>query len=356
MPRLKKKDSSYILPAYYFSKLCYRIGIFIVAPFRFLLFIVSVFFRILKWAIPFIKMGVIVFFAILFSYKSWVFLSSVPTPKTVKNFPLPKKIKVYDRNNTPLYEAYGYSSYQIPQYTFSKKVFDILTPNTLSNLRIAKAIAENYFFYKKSGSFQLLEKYVMAIKLSFSMDREGLSGLYLNTSPFGEDAIGVEAASRMFFGKKTSELSPAELVFLSGLLDFNYPKSMRPPYGIYKRAPLAIDYVLKTIKETYRERFARSHDLSVYTTIDAAAQSRFQQRYFELEGIGLPQQDLFCIVNANEEIIAVVGSQSPYSGNGICSYFVLEQEFEKKSFLENSSIKKEEKSMSRLISKIVNEN
>ena len=318
--------------------------------------IISVFFRMLKWILPFIKVGVIVSFAILFSYKSWSFLSSIPTPKTVEDFPLPKKIRVYDRNNTMLYEAYGYSSYRIPQYAFSKKVFDILIPNTLSNLLLSKTVAENFFLFKKEGSLKAVKKYVMAIKLSFSMDREDLSELYLNTSPFGEDAIGVETASRMFFGKKTSELSSVELVFLSGLHDSNHPKSIRPVYGIYKRAPLAIDYVLKTIKEKLGERSSLSRDLSVYTTIDVTAQSKFQQKYFDLESIGFTQQNLFCIANVNEEIIAVIGPQLPYSGNGSCTYFISEQEFEKKSFPENIPLKREGKPMSRLISKIVNGN
>jgi len=311
---------------------------------------------VLKWALPFIKVAGIVSIAILLSYESWGFLSSVPTPKTVADFPLPKKIRVYDRNKTILYEAYGYSSYLIPQYTFSKKVLDIFTPKTLSTPFLSKAIAENYFLLKKGDSSQGIKKYVMAVKLFFSTNREGLSKLYLNTSLFGRDVIGIEAASRMFFGRKTSELSSAELIFLSGFLDSHPPRSIRPLYGIYKRAPFAVDYVLKTIRETHGETSSFPKNLSVYTTIDATAQSKFQQRYFDLEGIGFKHQEFICISNVSDEIIAVVGPQSSYSNNATCAYFISEQEFEKKTFPENALLKREEKPISRLISKIVNEN
>ena len=63
-----------------------------------------------------------------------------------------------------------------------------------------------------------VQEFVGARKLERSLSKEQILESYLNRAPFGGPIRGVEAASRMYFGKRAKELSLGEASLLVGLL------------------------------------------------------------------------------------------------------------------------------------------
>ncbi|HLP94302.1 MAG TPA: transglycosylase domain-containing protein [Saprospiraceae bacterium] len=58
----------------------------------------------------------------------------------------------------------------------------------------------------------------ISIKLEKVYTKQQLLGLYLNTVPFGENAFGINVASRQFFGKKPNDLTVDQASTLVGML------------------------------------------------------------------------------------------------------------------------------------------
>jgi penicillin-binding protein 1C len=88
---------------------------------------------------------------------------------------------------------------------------------------------------QRTFSAKILE-FVGAWKLERSLDKNRILELYLNRAPFGGPIRGVEAAARLYFGKRAKELSLGEAALLVGLL--KGPTLYRPdknPAGAQKR-------------------------------------------------------------------------------------------------------------------------
>jgi len=67
------------------------------------------------------------------------------------------------------------------------------------------------------GLFAKAGEMVDALRLERALGKDAILEQYLNRSPFGANTIGVEAASRRYFGKPTLHLSLAEAALLAGL-------------------------------------------------------------------------------------------------------------------------------------------
>jgi penicillin-binding protein 1C len=62
-----------------------------------------------------------------------------------------------------------------------------------------------------------LGEMIDALRLERAVDKDTILEQYLNRSPFGANTIGIEAASRRYFGKPSMHLSLAEAALLAGL-------------------------------------------------------------------------------------------------------------------------------------------
>jgi penicillin-binding protein 1C len=78
---------------------------------------------------------------------------------------------------------------------------------------------------ERTLSAKVLE-FVGAIKLERRLSKEQILEYYLNRAPFGGPIRGVEAAARIYFGKRAKELSLGEAALLVGLL--KGPTAYRP--------------------------------------------------------------------------------------------------------------------------------
>ena len=63
-----------------------------------------------------------------------------------------------------------------------------------------------------------LTEFIQAIKLDSQLSKEKILEIYLNRAPFGGNIRGVEAASRVYFGKRAALTSPGEACLLIGML------------------------------------------------------------------------------------------------------------------------------------------
>jgi 1A family penicillin-binding protein len=82
---------------------------------------------------------------------------------------------------------------------------------------ITQQLAKVLFLTPDRSLDRKLKEAVLAIDLERRYSKNRLLEMYLNQIYFGHGAFGVEAASRTFFGKGVSELSPAECALLAGL-------------------------------------------------------------------------------------------------------------------------------------------
>jgi len=62
-----------------------------------------------------------------------------------------------------------------------------------------------------------LGEMVDALRLERAVDKDTILENYMNRSPYGADTVGIEAASRRYFGKPSAHLSLAEAALLAGL-------------------------------------------------------------------------------------------------------------------------------------------
>ncbi|MHB1161083.1 MAG: penicillin-binding protein 1C [Chloroflexota bacterium] len=62
-----------------------------------------------------------------------------------------------------------------------------------------------------------LREAALALRLSARLGKDEILELYLNSAPYGHQAVGVDAAARVYFGKSARDLDLAESALLAGL-------------------------------------------------------------------------------------------------------------------------------------------
>ena len=87
---------------------------------------------------------------------------------------------------------------------------------------VSQQLAKNLFPRRGNGwlnlSINKLREMLIARRLERLYNKSEILELYLNTVSFGENAFGIESASRRFFSKKSSDLNPLEAATLIGML------------------------------------------------------------------------------------------------------------------------------------------
>ena len=79
--------------------------------------------------------------------------------------------------------------------------------------------------HRRSFGTKLVEG-LRALQLSERFDKDAILGMWLSLAPFGGNLVGVEAASRAYFGKPPAALDPAEAALLVALP--RRPEALRP--------------------------------------------------------------------------------------------------------------------------------
>lgn len=111
---------------------------------------------------------------------------------------------------------------------------------------LTRQLARNALNLKRSNLInRKVKELILGCKLETAYDKETIVELYLNWIPFGQNAYGVEQASKKYFGTSAKELTLAEAAVLAAL-------PQRPtyfsPYGSHVRTTVA-DTVTESIAQ-----------------------------------------------------------------------------------------------------------
>ncbi|MBN2199190.1 MAG: penicillin-binding protein 1C [Candidatus Aminicenantes bacterium] len=211
---------------------------------------------------------------------------------------------------------------------------------------VTQQLVRNIYGGRRTLARKLFEAW-MAVRLEHTLSKEEILVQYLNRIPYGNQAFGIEAASRLYFDKPAEHLSLAESAFLAGiprapthLNPYRRPdeavkrqreilramESMRlvspeeaeralneklvlVPSSLRFRAPHFCDFVLSRLDRRSR---ARAH--RVRTTLDYALQSKVEtqveNQLARLSSKAITHAAVVVLDNETDEILSLVGSRN----------------------------------------------
>ncbi|MGI9531982.1 transglycosylase domain-containing protein [Lutimonas sp.] len=117
----------------------------------------------------------------------------------------------------------------------------ILQQNAGGGSTITQQLAKNMYGRKSYGFLSMpvnkTKEIILASRLEEIYSKEDILTLYLNTVPFGENVLGIEAASHRFFNKGVSSLKTEESAVLIGMLKANtyYNPRLYPDHALMRR-------------------------------------------------------------------------------------------------------------------------
>ncbi|MCK5638355.1 MAG: transglycosylase domain-containing protein, partial [Flavobacteriaceae bacterium] len=115
---------------------------------------------------------------------------------------------------------------------------------------ITQQLAKNMYGRNNYGPITMpvnkLKEVVLAQRLEKIYSKEDILTLYLNTVPFGENVLGIEAASRRFFNKSVVDIKVEEAAVLIGILKANtyYNPRLYPDHALIRRN-VVLDQMVK---------------------------------------------------------------------------------------------------------------
>jgi 1A family penicillin-binding protein len=170
----------------------------------------------------------------------------LPTPGTLITSQFKDATRIYDRDGELLYSVFQDENrtyvnlseipVELQEATISIEDRDFYKNSgfsPLAYLRVAKdavlgrgltggstisqQLVKNVLLTNERSLPRKIKELILAIQVNQRYEKEEILEMYLNNIPYGGTAIGVEAASQQYFGKKVSELGLFESAFLAGL-------------------------------------------------------------------------------------------------------------------------------------------
>jgi penicillin-binding protein 1C len=195
--------------------------------------------------------AIVVPLGVLFASAYW-FLALDPTGQPPRP-PSPATTTIYDRNGVLLYEALDpeqgttsrISLRDIPAHlihaTVATEDASFYSNPGIDPIAVLRAVVQNWRSADvvSGGStltqqlvrnlwmtpaertdrslWRKLRESVLALRLSARLGKDEILEWYLNTAPYGHQTVGVDAAARVYFGKRARDLDLAECALLAGL-------------------------------------------------------------------------------------------------------------------------------------------
>ncbi|MGD2295089.1 MAG: penicillin-binding protein 1C, partial [Candidatus Aminicenantes bacterium] len=110
---------------------------------------------------------------------------------------------------------------------------------------ITQQLIRNLYHFRRT-IFSKIHEAWLALRLENTLSKEEILVQYLNRISYGNQAFGIEAASRLYFDKPSNQLSLAESAFLAGLP--RSPTNLNP-YRAPKLAKQRQESILRQIRE-----------------------------------------------------------------------------------------------------------
>ncbi len=130
---------------------------------------------------------------------------------------------------------------------------------------------------KRRGVLDKIAEMHLALRLESHLEKDEILALWLNRVSFGNRAHGIEAASRLYFGKSARDLTLAEAAFLVGLPQ---SPSRYNPYRYRSRADARWRRVLAAMQETGALPAARRAEIEAAPLRLVAAAGVFHAPHF----------------------------------------------------------------------------
>lgn len=173
------------------------------------------------------------------------YAKDLPRPGKLTQRDLALSTRIYDRNDILLYDVYGDKNRtyvalaDIPKELqnatvaiedkeffqhqgFSSKgilraIFNIIVRRSLQGgSTLTQQLVKNALLSQERTLPRKIKEFILAIQVERKYSKEQILELYLNESPYGGTAWGVEAAAENYFGKKANELNLVESAILAG--------------------------------------------------------------------------------------------------------------------------------------------
>ena len=326
-------------------------------------------------------LGLIVFFLALFLILP-LLAFSLPSPdKVVRREGF--STKILDRNGKALYDIFENERRtpvkieDVPDYLkkatiaiedknfYSHQGFDILgTIRGLSRLftrgyaqggsTLTQQLVKNVLLSSERSVLRKIKEFLLAVQIERKYSKDQILQMYLNEAPYGGNAIGVETASEIYFGKSVKDLNLIECAILAGLPQSptryspysatpkayvdrttNVLRRMREDGYITKdqeeaslaelsnvkfqtkgssfKAPHFVQYVQKILVERYGEQVVEQGGLKVTTSLDLDLQEKAQATVSEeiakVEKQRITNGAAVVLDSQTGEILAMVGSK-----------------------------------------------
>lgn len=209
---------------------------------------------------------------------------------------------------------------------------------------ITQQLIRNIYHSRRNLPAKVFEAW-MAVRLEHTLSKNEILVQYLNRIPFGNQAYGIEAAARLYFGKPADQLGLAEAAFLAGLP--RSPSTLNPyrsfaaakakqesvlrrmrtlgfigedelarslaerlvvvPEEVSFRAPHFCDYVISGLSPFVRRELG-----SIRTSLDATLQAKVEillrNHVKLLSGRGITNGAAVVLDNATGDVLAMAGS------------------------------------------------
>lgn len=96
---------------------------------------------------------------------------------------------------------------------------------------ISQQVAKNMFLFPGKNIFRKGIEAYFTLLIELIWGKERILEVYLNIAELGEDVYGVGAASKLYFNKKPSALTPNEAALLTAILPSPVKRSVLRPSG-----------------------------------------------------------------------------------------------------------------------------
>lgn len=220
--------------------------------------------------------GIIGFAVLFFIYFLWV-SRDLPTPGKLSNSDLKDSTKIIDRKGVVLYAIFkdvnrlyvplkeipknlqqatisteDKDFYTNPGFSIKGLLRGVLIDPLLHNRAtggstITQQLVKNVLLSPERDISRKIKELILAIEVDQRFSKEEILEMYLNNVSYGGTAVGVEAASNLYFGKSAKDLNLAQSAFLAGLPQL--PSVYSPFSGTGKKYIDRTKYVLRRMRE-----------------------------------------------------------------------------------------------------------